>query len=72
MSELTRFIHSSQKALRLEMAAMRKQLGSFEVALLHDQALGLPSDGSPVKWTLEVRPFILVLAKTARVTLCPC
>lgn len=53
MSELTRFVHSFQKALQLEMAAMREQLGSFEVALLHGQALGLPSDGSPVKFRYD-------------------
>jgi hypothetical protein len=50
MTELTRFVHSFQKALRLEMEAMREQLGSFKVSLFNGQALDPPGGISPEKF----------------------
>ena len=41
MTELTRFVGTFHKALRIEMAAMRDQLGSFEVPLTHGRAVAI-------------------------------
>lgn len=50
MPELTRFVRSFQKALRLEMETMRNQMGSFEVPLLHGRVLEPPAEDSSIRF----------------------